>query len=360
MKKLLTLFLAFIPAFVMASDETVQSSATMQNGKNTAAGKTVVQNWLSLDSLGIIHDARVSEYMLQEYGFESKATFNAVTLTKYTGTAEGVRIPRVKRIGDYSFADSNTIKAVVISDGTTSIGEGAFRGCAYLASIVIPNSVIDIGNYAFCRSGLTSVTIPKGVLSIGEGTFADCFKLMTVTILDGVISIGDGAFSDCNSLLAVTFPESIRSIGGLAFYECESLTSVTIPANVTHIGIGAFGECTHVTEFCVSEDNTHFKSINGVLFTADGQVLIQFPLGSSITEYTVPDGVKCIGFAAFCRSENLRSVTIPESVTVFGDEAFDGCENFTIYGAPGSKAEKYAREHGIDFQEASESFPAFE
>ena len=41
------------------------------------------------------------------------------------------------------------MKEVRISDGCTSIGEGAFYDCSHFTSITIPNSVTSIGEYAF-------------------------------------------------------------------------------------------------------------------------------------------------------------------------------------------------------------------
>lgn len=67
------------------------------------------------------------------------------------------------------------VKSVSISDGVTSIGIYAFRGCSSLTSVTIPNSVTSTGNYAFYEcTGLTSVTIPNSVTSIGDFAFSEC------------------------------------------------------------------------------------------------------------------------------------------------------------------------------------------
>ncbi|MEG0758912.1 MAG: leucine-rich repeat domain-containing protein, partial [Raoultibacter sp.] len=39
--------------------------------------------------------------------------------------------------------------AVVVPEGVTSIGGGAFYGCSSLTSITIPEGVTSIGQYAF-------------------------------------------------------------------------------------------------------------------------------------------------------------------------------------------------------------------
>ncbi len=95
----------------------------------------------------------------------------------------------------FDYAERNAIKTVVIRDGATSIGDGAFFSCSNPTSVTIPNSVTSIGNGAFeyCDS-LTSVTIPNSVTSIGYQAFCWCSSLTSVTIPNSVTSIGDMAF----------------------------------------------------------------------------------------------------------------------------------------------------------------------
>src|SRR5262249_36851985 len=152
-----------------------------------------------------------------------------------------------------------------------------FQGCG-LISIRIPNSVTNIGDYAFARTGLTNITIPNSVIDIGESPFEGCTNLTTITVapsnpayssVNGVLldigrsllmqypagkvggysipssvtTIGDHAFFNCLSLTSITIPISVTNIGGGAFGGCSSLTSVTIPNSVTSIGDAAFQQC---------------------------------------------------------------------------------------------------------------------
>ena len=82
------------------------------------------------------------------------------------------------------------------------------------------------GLWTFCSS-LTSVIIPDSVTSIGEYAFNNCSSLTSVTIGDNVTTIGSSAFYNCSSLTSVVIPNSVTSIGQYAFKGCSSLTSVT-------------------------------------------------------------------------------------------------------------------------------------
>jgi len=98
----------------------------------------------------------------------------------------------------------------------------------------------NVGGYgAFGGKGITSVIIPDSVIYIGDMAFIGN-KLSSVIIPDSVTSIGYEAFFH-NQLTSVTIGNSVTSIGGYAFYE-NQLTSVTIPDSVTEIGMGAFSK----------------------------------------------------------------------------------------------------------------------
>ena len=99
-----------------------------------------------------------------------------VSFTKELKNNELITATKNRRNGEMNFMIEKGVlksykgddKTVVIPDGVTSIGNGAFRGCSSLKSITIPNSVTSIGDGAFkdCTS-LTSITIPNSVTFIG-------------------------------------------------------------------------------------------------------------------------------------------------------------------------------------------------
>ena len=103
--------------------------------------------------------------------------------------------------------------------------------------------------------------------------------------------IGYQAFASCSSLTSITIPNSVTSIGVGAFLDCSSLTSITIPNSVTSIGEWAFSRCSSLTSINVDANNANYCSIDGVLFSKDKTILIQFPIGNTRSEYIIPNSV---------------------------------------------------------------------
>ena len=139
-------------------------------------------------------------------------------------------------------------KGVITFDkDVNEIGEWAF-GYTLLKSIIIPESVTQIEDSAFCGcENLTSITIPQSVTQIGDRTFCGCENLTSVTIPESVTQIGDSTFCGCENLTNITIPKSVTQIGDSAFAWCKNLTSVTIPQSVTQIGDYAFEGCYNLT-----------------------------------------------------------------------------------------------------------------
>lgn len=234
----------------------------------------------------------------------------------------------VTSIGSYAFMSSKNIESITIPSTVKIIGAHAFSFSKKLKIVTISSSVTSIDTYAFSGcSSLTTVTFEKGskLTSISRSMFNECTSLKNFTIPESVTSIGMEAFLGCTSLINITIPEGATSIGQSAFNGCTGLTGVVIPRSVRSIGDYAFGGCTGLTYISVDTNNSNYKSIDGNLYSKNGETLIKYATGKEDTAFTIPAGVTRIEFNAFTNCKNLTNITIPDSVTRIDKSAFAGC-----------------------------------
>jgi len=305
-------------------------------------------------------------------------------------------------IPDYSFRNCRWLTSLAIPNNVNSIGSLAFSNCTSLISMNIPQGISEIGYSAFNNcSALTKIKvadentdycsldgvlfdkdrktliqypignsrtnyqIPQGVIEIGTSSFCGCRNLTSVSIPDGVTLIRDNAFKECLNLTEISIPESITEIGLWVFNYCikltsinvspgnlkysssdgvlfdknmrnliqyplgNSLTSYTIPANVTCSNC-AFAGCGNLISIGVSGDNMNYCSVDGVLFDKTQKILIQYPIGNSRTSYTVNDSIHTIGLASFSYSKNLTSIILGNSLKQIRSASFLGCNHLSV------------------------------
>lgn len=185
----------------------------------------------------------------------------------------------VTSIGNYAFYGCGNIGSVTIGNSVTSIGENAFNSCSNIGSLTIGNSVASIGVSAFANcSNLTTVVLPSSMTSISEDTFYNCSLLSSVTIPNTIVSIGSYAF--CGTALAsVVIPNSVVSISESAFRGCSSLASVSIGESVASIGASAFYGCSNIASMSVYADNPPVV-LSDAFYNVTRSIPVQIPCGT--------------------------------------------------------------------------------
>lgn len=295
-----------------------------------------------------------------EYVFEncSSLEYNEHNNAYYLGNHENQYMLLLK-------AKSTDITSCEINSNCKFIYHDAFNGCSRLTSVVVPNSVAEIGSAAFggCSS-LESITLPfvgdkqlfgyifgtnsyTGGTSIRQyyrsgGSSVTFYLPMSLkeVVITGNGDIPYGAFQNCSGLTTVTISNTVTSIGDLAFYGCGGLTTVNISNSVTSIGSSAFSYCSNLPSVTIPNSVTIIGSS-------------AFSYCSNLTSVTIPNSVTIICHSAFDRT-GLKSITIPESVTQIDQNAFYGCNDLTSINiesnADLSSAAWYFKKDGVRYR----------
>ena len=300
----------------------------------------------------------------------------------YTPELESVVLPEgISYIGAWAFCGCEKLTSINIPSTVRNIYGHAFQGCKGLKTIDMQSSKITTINYCTFNgcSKLETVTLPPTLQGFSESSFSDCFALREINIPDGVVTIGVRAFGSCRSLENLVLPDSVTTIKNGAFQGCNkvnppklpanlqtledlafaacnfesvlipaqltvipgrafagnpNLTSVEIPAYVEGLASSAFAECKALTAYTVAPENQNYKSIDGVLFTKDGNKLLDYPAAKPGSFYAVPDGVTELANEAFDGCKQLTDLALPEGLTTIGDQAFSYCSGLTSMYLP--------------------------
>jgi tetratricopeptide (TPR) repeat protein len=244
---------------------------------------------------------------LQDSDFDvSQNTNGTVTITKFKGS-ESKTITVAGKTHTVYFGILNlVIPARVWNVPLTMIGNEAFKNCG-ISSVVIPDTVIEIGYGAFYGNNLEKVTLGKGLKIIKGGSFQ---PTSTVEVSDL------GAFENNKNLKEVTIPDSVTEIGSRAFKDC-GLTKVTFGKAVVIIGESAFRN-NKLTDVSLQPA---VRSIRRFAFHEN-----------EIKNLFLPNGIAEIYDEAFTKNP-MESVVIPASLaTLFKITTMD-CPRIGGYNA---------------------------
>ena len=147
-----------------------------------------------------------------------------------------LRSARTAEVAPWSdYADQ--IQRIVIEEGVTSIGTGAFSGCSEVTdTVVLPKTVTSIGSGAFSGcSSLSRVEIPVDVEEIGDSAFAGCESLESAKIFSSDVVLGQGVFDGASD--SFTISDYAGSVGQA--YAAENnygfvpLSTVSVAGQIT-------------------------------------------------------------------------------------------------------------------------------
>ena len=244
------------------------------------------------------------------------------------------------------------IRTVIIPDSVTEIGRRAF-GSASVTELELPDTITVIHSSAFAGSGLTSLKLPDTVTTLGSEILADCMGVTELTIpasvtsaqfalqnsgveeltaADGMETLPSYIAAKAKKLKKVTLPSSLTKLGGSCFWE-SGITEFTVPKQLTE----ASGDFDHSALETVSFEEGLTRVPDKLLQYANALKTINwnstvteigenaFASCSALEEAAIPDTVTEIGYAAFQQCAALKTLHIPDCGAKIGSYAFAGC-----------------------------------
>lgn len=330
--------------YAFAEDEGLQDLDLSHIHYELEFGLYPFENCTGLTSVEITDNVGEIEFYAVFHGCSNLADFTVgPNNPNYSADDQGVIYNRDRTTLIYfpEGYDEATDGIYQIPSTVTRIGGAAFEGKSNLTQITIPATVTVIAENAFenCPN-LATVTFDPAdgePLTIETNAFYGCGKLTTVTLPARTTSIGNYSFAATSTaganggLTSVTLNEGLTTIGEYAFRGQKGITSITIPSTVTSIGASAFAY-------------SGLTGVNPVTFTQPssgtrtGLTLGDYVFaGTSIKEFTLPEGLAYIPEYAFNVCSSLTKVVIPTTVTnnnasgiwAIGYRAFNGCSSLT-------------------------------
>jgi hypothetical protein len=280
-------------------------------------------NYGNVESLGALYAAFGAKYV-------------ALDLSGYTDLAV---ISGVYAVTEAAEARKH-LAGIILPEGLTSIGSYAFKETA-LASITFPAGLSSIGTNAFEKTKLTSLDLRgTGVTVINTQAFRDCASLKTVYLPEDLTAIERFGFGYCKELETIHFPSTLTSVDEAAFEEVTSLRRVVLNAAFTDDDLFKTLALQKDTTFTLTGTGSlHTNDDGKILLRDNGSVctLLAYPSASGAVSISASGGkhhITALGDGVFKGDTEITSVSLPDTVTAVGAYAFNGCTSLESLTLP--------------------------
>ena len=265
----------------------------------------------------------------------------------------------VKAIYNFVFQDCTSLSNVTLNEGCTTLGHHVFKNCP-LDAVTFPKTLGSIGEYAFESTNLKTVDLSNTqIKKLPNGSFYNCQQLNDVKLPIELTDIGECAFYK-SAIASITFPPFLQKIDAWAF-QYTQLTNVVIPTKTGHIGDGAFSDNAKLKTVVVNGSECYLAvnafakcpTLTDVYITSDKEPNAErygFPFDNNPKVHVVPNYLETFkelkneGNLNPCNTTNFDSdlsITLDKEWTTFTSAYnldFSKVEGLTAYTA------KYDRE----------------
>lgn len=211
----------------------------------------------------------------------------------------------------YDFVVDSVAYNITSADALTVEVTAGDNNGFYHDDVVIPSTVTyggvvytvtAIGENAFYRSPMTSISLPNTLRTIGGYNFYYCNQLKSLTIPEGVETMTSHAIVDCAQLEEVSFPSTMTNFGFQFGYTRNLKTVKVAKGNPKY---DSRDNCNAVIE---TATNTLLRACSGTTIPNTIETIEEYSFSYLTLAYDdvyLPESVKRIKGSHFCTFKNL-------------------------------------------------------
>lgn len=298
---------------------------------------TLYAKWEKVQKTELVYQGEDSDFVIKDG-----------VLKKYQGNEPVVIIPdTVKEIGYGAFAGNKTLLKVFMPDSVEKMENAVFNECENLMEIRFSHSLKEIPAHTCSNCfALEKVIIPEGVTNIGDGAFTsgnvpmsyseikfpktlksiemDAFKnndsVTEINLPDGLESIGTYAFEKNTSLVKVSFGDGITELSDGVFSRDKLLKNISLPYGLKSIGKNVFAENNSLEELYIPEtvENIQSSMLGNVKSTVTIYSSKKDASGDNSAAYDYVESVNSQGGDLKCKFSEVQKGTVSFDLTTAG------------------------------------------
>ena len=290
---------------------------------------TLYAKWEKAQKTELVYQGEDSDFVIEDG-----------VLKKYQGNEPVVIIPdTVKEIGYGAFKKNKTVLKVFMPDSVEKMENAVFNecenlmeirfshslkeipahtcsGCLALEKVIIPEGVTNIGDGAFTSGDVpmsySEIKFPKTLKSIEREAFSNNDSVTEINLPDGLESIGTYAFETNTSLVKVSFGDGITELSNGVFYRNYRLKEIILPYGLKSIGDSVFADDGRIEELYIPETVESIQS--GMLSGVDSTITIYSSRydasGGNSAAYDYVESVNSQGGGLKCKFSKVQMGTV--------------------------------------------------
>ena len=322
-----------------------------------------------------------------ENAFLNNTSLKSISMPALTKFVTNEKATVVRSSG-FTFSGCTALESVVIGDKLTDWGYDPFKGCSSKLRVIIEvtdPSKFNTKSYLNLPTGAT-LAVPRDSLAayqayanengklwtnaegagginvsqivgiqyilseervlpdnstvtieyVAELLYGNKIEIMDISIMpDTAVVNGNFTFPSVLTAEDQTTNYTVVSIASRAMIRLpQVVTSITLPDSMEFVNFSG-SDTPSVQQFVIAESNEVYKTVDGILYTKNGEMLVLYPNGMDASAFELPEGVTYIGAYAFAGNRVTSSLSLSGNL-VISDGAFSDCEYLTNVSLTGN------------------------